>query len=109
MSYSRWSKNSVWYAFYNTQDDLSLWHVDATQDWTYEELMDLKSDPTQTLALIMEEYGCSLSEAKEALVYINEFIEDYEYMWLAELLEECCKEYTYRYGKVHKNDHKQDA
>jgi len=24
------------------------------------------------------------------------------YMWLAELLEECCKEYTYRYGKVHK-------
>jgi hypothetical protein len=24
------------------------------------------------------------------------------YMWLAELLEECCKEYTYRYGKTHK-------
>ena len=24
------------------------------------------------------------------------------YMWLAELLEECCNEYTYRYGKVHK-------
>jgi hypothetical protein len=24
------------------------------------------------------------------------------YMWLAELLEECCKEYTYRYGKIHK-------
>lgn len=24
------------------------------------------------------------------------------YMWLAELLEECCKEYTYRYDKVHK-------
>ena len=24
------------------------------------------------------------------------------YMWLAELLEECCKEYCYRYGKVHK-------
>ena len=24
------------------------------------------------------------------------------YMWLAELLEECCKEYSYRYGKVHK-------
>ena len=23
------------------------------------------------------------------------------YMWLAELLEECCKEYTHRYGKVH--------
>jgi hypothetical protein len=23
-------------------------------------------------------------------------------MWLAELLEECCKEYSYRYGKVHK-------
>jgi hypothetical protein len=23
-------------------------------------------------------------------------------MWLAELLEECCKEYTYRYGKIHK-------
>jgi hypothetical protein len=24
------------------------------------------------------------------------------YMWLAELLEECCIEYTYRYGKIHK-------
>jgi len=24
------------------------------------------------------------------------------YMWLAELLEECCKEYSYRYGKIHK-------
>jgi len=27
---------------------------------------------------------------------------DKNYMWLTELLEECCKEYTYRYGKVHK-------
>jgi hypothetical protein len=27
---------------------------------------------------------------------------DSNYMWLAELLEECCKEYTYRYGKIHK-------
>ena len=27
---------------------------------------------------------------------------DQNYMWLAELLEECCKEYTYRYGKTHK-------
>jgi hypothetical protein len=27
---------------------------------------------------------------------------NHNYMWLAELLEECCKEYTYRYGKVHK-------
>jgi len=24
------------------------------------------------------------------------------YIWLAELLEECCKEYTHRYEKVHK-------
>ena len=24
------------------------------------------------------------------------------YMWLAELLEECCREYSYRYGKIHK-------
>jgi len=24
------------------------------------------------------------------------------YIWLAELLEECCKEYSYRYGKIHK-------
>ena len=24
------------------------------------------------------------------------------YIWLAELLEECCNEYTYRYGKTHK-------
>ena len=24
------------------------------------------------------------------------------YMWLAELLEECCIEYSYRYGKIHK-------
>jgi hypothetical protein len=27
---------------------------------------------------------------------------DSNYMWLAELLEECCKEYFYRYGKIHK-------
>ena len=26
---------------------------------------------------------------------------DSNYIWLAELLEECCNEYTYRYGKVH--------
>jgi len=24
------------------------------------------------------------------------------YVWLTKLLDECCKEYTYRYGKVHK-------
>jgi len=24
------------------------------------------------------------------------------YMWLAEMLEELCKEYSYRYGKIHK-------
>jgi hypothetical protein len=24
------------------------------------------------------------------------------YMWLAELLEQCCIEYSYRYGKIHK-------
>jgi hypothetical protein len=27
---------------------------------------------------------------------------DKNYMWLAELLEELCVEYTYRYGKIHK-------
>lgn len=27
---------------------------------------------------------------------------DKNYMWLAELLEELCCEYTYRYGKIHK-------
>ena len=26
----------------------------------------------------------------------------HNYMWLAELLEECCKEYSHRYEKVHK-------
>ena len=26
----------------------------------------------------------------------------YNYMWLSNLLKELCKEYTYRYGKVHK-------
>jgi hypothetical protein len=26
----------------------------------------------------------------------------YNYMWLAEMLEELCHEYTYRYGKIHK-------
>jgi hypothetical protein len=24
------------------------------------------------------------------------------YVWLSKLLQECCKEYTYRYGKIHK-------
>jgi hypothetical protein len=27
---------------------------------------------------------------------------DSNYIWLSKLLQECCKEYTYRYGKVHK-------
>jgi len=33
-------------------------------------------------------------------VWVRQSAENY--MWLAELLEECCKEYTYRYGKTHK-------
>lgn len=33
-------------------------------------------------------------------VWVRQSAENY--MWLAELLEECCNEYTYRYGKTHK-------
>ena len=33
-------------------------------------------------------------------VWVRQSVQNY--MWLAELLEECCKEYTHRYDKVHK-------
>lgn len=53
-----------------------------------------------------------LSDARESVMYSATHINHpsavwvrqsiYNYMWLSNLLKELCKEYTYRYGKVHK-------
>ena len=57
MSYSRWSKESNWYSFYNasnpdsTKDEqlLSLWHVNKTRDFTYKELKSFSENKLRTL------------------------------------------------------------
>ena len=77
MSYARWS-NSVWYAFYNINGCLSLWYdMEHTTDWPYENLVDFmeSDDPVQAL---IDWYKCTEDEAKEAIVYIDMFIEDYD-------------------------------
>ena len=53
-----------------------------------------------------------LSDSRESILYIATHLNHpsavwvrqsaYNYMWLSNLLKELCKEYTYRYGKVHK-------
>jgi len=77
MSYSRWS-NSSWYAFYNVSGKLSLWYdMDHTIDWEYEELTEImKQDPEKIPMFFMEMYKCSEVEAKEAIEYVQYFIED---------------------------------
>jgi hypothetical protein len=53
-----------------------------------------------------------LSDGRESVLYSATHVNHpsavwvrqsiYNYMWLSNLLKELCKEYTYRYGKVHK-------
>lgn len=72
MSYARWS-NSAWYAFYNVNGKLSLWYdMDHCYDLTYE---DCQGATEKTL---VEVYGCTEAEAREAMAYISYFIEDYD-------------------------------
>lgn len=79
MSYARWS-NSSWYAFYNVNGKLSLWYsMDKTIDWEYEELVDIMGkDPEKIPLFFSAVYECTLEEAKEAIKYIEYFIEDYD-------------------------------
>jgi hypothetical protein len=79
MSYSRWS-NSSWYSFYNVNGRLSLWYdMEHTTDWDHAALIDIMSqDPEKTAEFFKEFYTCSLSEAKEAMTYINMYLEDYD-------------------------------
>ena len=54
----------------------------------------------------------TLSDGREELLYTATHINhpstawaresDSNYIWLTELLDACCKEYSYRYGRVHK-------
>lgn len=72
MSYSRWS-NSNWYSFYNTNEKFSLWHVNGIQlDISYDDCKKMTS------LKIMNDFNCKKLEASEAILYINNFISDYE-------------------------------
>jgi hypothetical protein len=79
MSYARWS-NSAWYAFYNVNGNLSLWYdMEHTIDWEFEELVDImKQDPEKIPLFFSEVYKCTIEEAKEAMGYIQMYIEDYD-------------------------------
>lgn len=72
MSYSRWS-NSAWYSFYNANNKLSLWY--SLNDVTDIEYKDCKELTPQ---LIQKRYNCTLEEAHEAMVYVNQYMKDYE-------------------------------
>ena len=71
MSYSRWTKGNNWYAFYSTEECLALWHSNGNYiDWLPEELQGIDA------ADIMEKYECSKDDAREAIKYIEMFLED---------------------------------
>lgn len=79
MSYARWS-NSAWYAFHNVNGKLSLWYdMDHIIDWEYDELVEImKQDPEKIPFFFAGVYDCTDEEAKEALHYIEMYIEDYD-------------------------------
>lgn len=79
MSYSRWS-SSPWYSFYNVNGKLSLWYdLEHTIDWEHDELVEImKQDPEKIPLFFKEIYTCSIDEAKEAIIYIQRFMEDYD-------------------------------
>lgn len=79
MSYSRWS-NSTWYSFYNVNGKLSLWYdMEHTIDWDHDDLVEIMAqDPEKIPHFFKAIYTCSLSEAKEAMTYIAQFLEDYD-------------------------------
>jgi hypothetical protein len=72
MSYARWSDSS-WYAFYNENGMLSLWYdIDHTYNITFEEASEITEEEIQKF------YGCTEDEAKEAMTYVQMFIQDYD-------------------------------
>jgi hypothetical protein len=79
MSYSRWS-NSTWYSFYNVNGKLSLWlDMEHTIDWEHDELVEIMAqDPEKIAEFFKAIYTCSLSEAQEAITYIERYLEDYD-------------------------------
>jgi len=77
MSYSRWS-NSSWYSFYTCENVLALWYsLDSCFDWTYKDLVDLLQQEDY-IEILSAKYGCTPTEAAEAVTYIKYFIEDYK-------------------------------
>ena len=70
MSYSRWS-NSCWYSFYHADDLFALWKDDKDTNWTPEKAKGL------TEQKIIDHYGCTPEEAKEAMEYVAKFNSDY--------------------------------
>lgn len=79
MSYSRWSFSS-WYSFYNVNGKLSLWlDMDHTIDWEHAELVEIMAqDPAKIPVFFMEVYKCTEAEAREAMTYIAQYLEDYD-------------------------------
>ena len=66
MSYSRWS-NSCWYSFYCVGDLFALWGFEKDKNWKPEEAKEL------TEQKIIDYYGCTPEEAREAMEYVAEF------------------------------------
>ena len=79
MSYSRWS-NSPWYSFYNVNGKLSLWYdMEHTIDWDHDNLVEIMAqDPEKIPYFFKAIYTCSVAEAKEAMTYIAQYLEDYD-------------------------------
>lgn len=85
MSYSRWGKNSCWYAWWqdiNNCDELAFWYCPIGKneadkydvlEFRYEDII---NDPKAVLAKLKEHTKCSAKNLRKAKKYIKEFIKD---------------------------------
>lgn len=82
MSYSRWSDSS-WYCFSNVNGRLSLWFdMESTHDLDYSMCQEA------TPEMIKEVYGCSETEANEAMRYIGYYLAEHTEAECAALVED---------------------
>jgi hypothetical protein len=75
MSYSRWGRDSVWYAFYAGEGTLALWSG-TIRDWAFKDLFLMSADR------IKEIYEESDEDCVEAIDYVQSFQLD----WIMERL-----------------------
>jgi len=75
MSYSRWGRDSVWYAFYAGGGTLALWSA-VIKDWEFRDLFLI------TAKRIKKLYKESDKDCAEAIDYVQEFQLD----WIMERL-----------------------